>query len=38
MQATITMMHSQPSKPAQDIAETIANGTAVEALDASSEI
>jgi len=35
---TITMMHNQPRIPAQDIAERIANGTAVDALDDSSEI
>ena len=38
MQATITMIHSQPKIPAQEIAETIAKGTAVEAFDASSEM
>jgi hypothetical protein len=38
MQATMTTMHSQPKIPAQEIAERIAKGTAVEALDASSEI
>jgi len=38
MQATMTMTQSQPRTPAQEIAPTIAAGTAVEALEASSEM
>jgi len=38
MQATMTITQSQPRIPAQEIAPTIAAGTAFEALDASSEM
>jgi hypothetical protein len=38
MQATITMTDNHPKTPAQEIAPTIAPGTAVDAFEASSEM
>jgi len=38
MQAAMTMTHSQPRTPAVEMALTMAQGTAVAALDASSEM
>ena len=38
MQATMTMTQSQPRRPAVEMAPTMAKGTAVLALEASSEM